>query len=312
MFHGHLWLANGAIGIEAFVHDGRQYTYFGLFPSLIRMPILAFTSSLDGTADRAVHAGRLAAHRAVRLRCSCGGSACSSGARWPWAGPRPPRFGVLVATVMVGSVFTVLASTALRVRRGPGLEHLPDRREPLRPAGGARTTVVGPGGVRRGAHPVRQPRPAHHRMGLCRRRRAHRRLVRPRPGRPGEPAVVRAGPGRRTGAVGGRLLRQLPQVRRALRAPDHRPGLHQCQRLPPQVPGRQPQLGGGHRLHTERRPGLPPARTACASPRCSRSSPCPPAPATAVHGVLFDRRYRTASLPVVDAPALPAESAGGW
>ena len=48
MFHGHLWLANGSLGIEAFLHGGHTYTYFGLFPSIIRMPILAVTSSLDG------------------------------------------------------------------------------------------------------------------------------------------------------------------------------------------------------------------------------------------------------------------------
>ena len=40
MFHGHLYLPNGKMGIEAFVHNGRDYTYFGIFPSLIRMPIL--------------------------------------------------------------------------------------------------------------------------------------------------------------------------------------------------------------------------------------------------------------------------------
>src|SRR6202044_374031 len=48
MFHGHLWLANGSLGIEAFVHGGHQYTYFGLFPSILRMPVLAFTHSMDG------------------------------------------------------------------------------------------------------------------------------------------------------------------------------------------------------------------------------------------------------------------------
>ena len=48
MFHGHLYIPNGSIGIEAFLHDGRQYTYFGLFPSLLRMPLLALTSSFDG------------------------------------------------------------------------------------------------------------------------------------------------------------------------------------------------------------------------------------------------------------------------
>ena len=35
------------IGIEAFVHDGHQYTYFGLFPSLIRIPVLLFTNTYD-------------------------------------------------------------------------------------------------------------------------------------------------------------------------------------------------------------------------------------------------------------------------
>src|SRR5271156_217371 len=39
MLAGHLYLQNGSIGIEAFNHDGHQYTYFGLFPSLIRLPI---------------------------------------------------------------------------------------------------------------------------------------------------------------------------------------------------------------------------------------------------------------------------------
>ncbi len=48
MFAGHLWLFKPGIGIEGFIHDGREYTYFNLFPTLIRMPILAFTHSLDG------------------------------------------------------------------------------------------------------------------------------------------------------------------------------------------------------------------------------------------------------------------------
>ncbi|MGD0881030.1 MAG: hypothetical protein ABSB09_05635 [Acidimicrobiales bacterium] len=45
---GHLYLPPGSIGIEAFVNGGHQYTYFGLFPSLIRLPVLALTHSLDG------------------------------------------------------------------------------------------------------------------------------------------------------------------------------------------------------------------------------------------------------------------------
>ena len=37
MLAGRLYLPNGSIGIEAFIHDGHQYTYFGLFPSLLRL-----------------------------------------------------------------------------------------------------------------------------------------------------------------------------------------------------------------------------------------------------------------------------------
>lgn len=48
MFHGHLWVPRGSLGIEGFIHAGREYTYFGLFPSLLRMPVLAVTHSLDG------------------------------------------------------------------------------------------------------------------------------------------------------------------------------------------------------------------------------------------------------------------------
>ncbi len=48
MFHGHLNLPPGNMGIEAFVHDGRQYTYFGIFPSLLRMPFLLVTTASTG------------------------------------------------------------------------------------------------------------------------------------------------------------------------------------------------------------------------------------------------------------------------
>ena len=50
--------------------------------------------------------------------------------------------------------------------------------------------------------------------------------------------------------------------------------------------------------------------TASGSLRCSRSSPCPRRRQPAVSGVLFDRRYRTASMPVVDAAPVPAQLLG--
>jgi hypothetical protein len=48
LMHGHLWLPSGSIGYEAFVSNGHQYTYFGIFPSLLRVPVFLFTSSFDG------------------------------------------------------------------------------------------------------------------------------------------------------------------------------------------------------------------------------------------------------------------------
>lgn len=48
LFHGHLDVAPGSLGIEAFVVDGRHYMYFGPFPALLRMPLLAVTDRFDG------------------------------------------------------------------------------------------------------------------------------------------------------------------------------------------------------------------------------------------------------------------------
>jgi hypothetical protein len=110
IFHGHLWLANGAIGIEAFVHGGHQYTYFGLFPSIIRMPILAVTSSLDGklTAPFMLLAWLVTALFVTlltwRVRVLIRGSAVVS--RF-----EATAYGILVATVMGGTVFMLLAAT---------------------------------------------------------------------------------------------------------------------------------------------------------------------------------------------------------
>jgi hypothetical protein len=110
MFHGHLWLQPGRIGVEAFVHAGRQYTYFGLFPSLIRMPILLITSRLDGrlTAPSMLVAWLLTALLASlllwRVRVLIRGNAALGRAE-------AISFGALMATCMGGSVFLILAAT---------------------------------------------------------------------------------------------------------------------------------------------------------------------------------------------------------
>lgn len=38
----------GTLGIEAFVIDGKEYMYFGPFPAVLRMPVLAVTDAVDG------------------------------------------------------------------------------------------------------------------------------------------------------------------------------------------------------------------------------------------------------------------------
>lgn len=109
MLHGHLWLANGAIGIEAFVHGGRQYTYFGLFPSLIRIPILLVTSSLDGklTAPFILSAwlltGLFTSLLLWRVRLLVRGQVVMGRGE-------AAASGLLVATVMGGTVWMLLAS----------------------------------------------------------------------------------------------------------------------------------------------------------------------------------------------------------
>src|ERR1700723_285935 len=45
---GTLAIKKDRLGIEAFYHNGHTYTYFGVFPSLIRIPVLAFDPALQG------------------------------------------------------------------------------------------------------------------------------------------------------------------------------------------------------------------------------------------------------------------------
>ena len=110
MFHGRLSLPSGSIGIEGFVHDGRTYTYFGLFPSIIRMPILLVTSSLDGrlTGPSILLAwlltGLLVSLLLWRVRYLVRGDAAMSRAE-------ATGFGFLIATLMGGTTWMVLAAT---------------------------------------------------------------------------------------------------------------------------------------------------------------------------------------------------------
>jgi hypothetical protein len=110
MFHGHLSLSRAQLGIEGFVHDGRTYTYFGIFPSLLRMPILLLTSRFDGDLTpgsmglawlmTAIFSSLLL----WRLRIVTRGRAVLGRAE-------AASFGVVVATILGGSVWVYLAAT---------------------------------------------------------------------------------------------------------------------------------------------------------------------------------------------------------
>ena len=48
LLHGHLAVPTGSVSFEGFVIDGRTYVYFGLFPAVLRLPVLLVTHHLDG------------------------------------------------------------------------------------------------------------------------------------------------------------------------------------------------------------------------------------------------------------------------
>ena len=65
---GHLYVPAGSLGLEGFLYKGHTYTYFGLFPSMLRIPIFLFTHSLDGKLTGcSLFFTRLASDRDVHL-----------------------------------------------------------------------------------------------------------------------------------------------------------------------------------------------------------------------------------------------------
>ena len=109
LFHGHWWVPKGSLGIEAFVIHGRDYMYFPPFPALLRMPVLAFTHSLDGklTAPSMLLAwlvtGLFVSLLVWRVRILVRGPAALGRAE-------AASVAVLIATIMSGSVLLYLAA----------------------------------------------------------------------------------------------------------------------------------------------------------------------------------------------------------
>ncbi len=103
-------IPNGSIGIEAFVYQGHSYTYFGVFPALLRIPVLLFTSSLDArlTAPSLLLAwivtGLFASLLLWRTRHLVRGTV-------PLGWGEAACYGVLAASVTGGSVLLAIASS---------------------------------------------------------------------------------------------------------------------------------------------------------------------------------------------------------
>ena len=110
MLHGHLWIPKGKLGIEAFVHDGRQFTYFGIFPSLLRIPFVIFVPGLEGRLGAPsillawMFIGFFSTLLLWRTRVLVRGSA-------PLGRAEATSFGVLLAAITGGSVVVFLGAT---------------------------------------------------------------------------------------------------------------------------------------------------------------------------------------------------------
>jgi len=109
IMHGHFWIPPGSIKYDAFVAHGHQYTYFGIFPSLLRIPVLLFTSSLDGRLSELSITGAWIVTALFcslllwRLRIFLRGNAALG---WLEAS----TYGLLLVAILIGSVLVFLAS----------------------------------------------------------------------------------------------------------------------------------------------------------------------------------------------------------
>ena len=52
LLHGHWDVPANALSFERFKVGGRFFTYFGPWPALLRMPVIAFTREFDGRLSR--------------------------------------------------------------------------------------------------------------------------------------------------------------------------------------------------------------------------------------------------------------------
>jgi len=115
LLDGHLWVPDGSLGFEGFVVDGRTYAYFGVFPSILRIPVFLVTDRLDGrlTAASMLLAFVLAQVAVTRLVSGLH-RLVRPGAAWT-------RGGLVVAVALVAAVG--LGSNLLYLASGAWVYH---------------------------------------------------------------------------------------------------------------------------------------------------------------------------------------------
>jgi hypothetical protein len=106
---GHLYVPKGSLALETWMHNGRDYTYFGVFPSLLRIPVLLLTHRFDGKLTALslllswLVTGLFASMLIWRIRIMLRGDALLGRAE-------TVTLGVLVASITGGSVLVYLAA----------------------------------------------------------------------------------------------------------------------------------------------------------------------------------------------------------
>jgi hypothetical protein len=93
MLHGRFDVAPSSIGAEAFVRDGRSYAYFGIFPALLRLPLLPFLDL------RTTHVERLSCWLAVLV--GAGAYVAALVAAFGRVDSKPIRRSMLVPLIFV-------------------------------------------------------------------------------------------------------------------------------------------------------------------------------------------------------------------
>lgn len=111
LLDGRLSMPEGSLGFEGFLIDGKTYAYFGIFPSLIRLPVLLVTDHFDGrlTVVSMLAAYVIAYVSAVRV-IDRSRALLRPGTAWSRAGL--VAAGLLLVVVGLGSNLLFLGSAA--------------------------------------------------------------------------------------------------------------------------------------------------------------------------------------------------------